>query len=91
MISSRFRQGVRRAVFAVIILGLSTTAVTHARAQVAARDVLEIYADIAHATYEDSLVTAQTLRTVIKVFLATPTAQTMRAARAAWIAAREPY
>jgi len=91
MIASRFRQGVRRVVFTVIILGLSATAATHARAQVVAKDVLKTYADIAHATYEDSLVTAQTLRAAIKTFLATPNAQTMRGARASWLAAREPY
>lgn len=91
MISSCFRQGVRRAVFTVIILGLSATAVTHARAQVAAMDVLKNYADIAHATYEDSLVTALTLRSAIETFLEKPIAQTLRAARAAWLAAREPY
>jgi putative iron-regulated protein len=55
------------------------------------KDVLEIYADIAQAGYEDSLETAKTLRLAIDAFLAKPTEGNLRAARAAWIAARIPY
>ena len=55
------------------------------------RAVLETYADIAHAAYEDSLITAQTLQGAVERLIANPTAQTLAAARAAWIAARAPY
>ncbi len=53
--------------------------------------VIKTYSDIAHATYEDSLVTARTLRAAINDFLASPDARTLRAAKAAWLAARVPY
>jgi len=53
--------------------------------------VLETYADIALAGYEDALMTAQTLDAAIDALIATPSAQTMTAAREAWKAARLPY
>lgn len=89
MQTSHLWQGLRLAVFSLIALGLFFTAPI--RAQTQAKDVLKTYADIAHATYEDSLVAARTLQSSIEAFLANPNAQTLRAARAAWLAAREPY
>jgi putative iron-regulated protein len=55
------------------------------------KDVLKIYADIAQAGYTDSLDTARTLKLAVDSFLAEPTDDNLRAARAAWIAARIPY
>ncbi|HEX2446941.1 MAG TPA: imelysin family protein [Methyloceanibacter sp.] len=55
------------------------------------KNVLKIYADIAQAGYEDSLDTAKTLKLAVDAFLAKPTEGNLRAARAAWIAARIPY
>jgi putative iron-regulated protein len=55
------------------------------------KDVLKNYADIAEAAYSDSLDTAITLKLAIDAFLAEPTEDNLRAARAAWIAARIPY
>jgi len=57
----------------------------------APKDVLKIYADIAQAGYEDSLDTAKTLKLAIDAFIAKPTEANLRAARAAWIAARPSY
>jgi len=57
----------------------------------APKDVLKIYADIAQAGYTDSLDTARTLKLAVDAMLADPTENTLRAARAAWIAARIPY
>ncbi len=54
-------------------------------------DVAKTYADIAQAGYEDSLATAKTLQTAINEFLKAPTADSMKAAREAWLAARVPY
>ncbi|WP_170235556.1 imelysin family protein [Verticiella sediminum] len=62
-----------------------------AHAAVDAQAVVETYADIAHAAYQDSHVTAQALDRAIDALLAQPSAQTLAAARAAWIAARVPY
>jgi putative iron-regulated protein len=69
-----------------LCLGLSPAA-----ADPTPKDVLKTYADIAQAGYEDSLETAKTLRLAIDAFLAKPTEGNLRAARAAWIAARIPY
>lgn len=59
--------------------------------QPAVKNVLKTYADIAQAAYEDSLDTAKTLKLAVDAFLAEPTDANLRAARAAWIAARIPY
>ena len=54
-------------------------------------EIAKTYADIAQARYEDSLTTAKTLQTAIDDLLKTPTADSMKAAREAWLAARVPY
>lgn len=53
--------------------------------------ILETYADIAHAGYEDSLISARALRESIDALAAKPSDDTLAAARAAWLAARVPY
>src|SRR4051794_21035088 len=53
--------------------------------------VLQTYADIAQAKYEDSLATAKLLVQAVDALLAKPSAETLNAARAAWKAARPPY
>jgi len=53
--------------------------------------VLDTYADIALAGYEDSLATAKTLKTSIDALVKSPSADALDAARAAWLAARVPY
>ena len=69
-----------------LCLGLSPAA-----AESAPKDVLKTYADIAQAGYTDSTDTARTLKLAVDAFLAHPTEDNLRAARAAWIAARIPY
>src|SRR5882762_6727478 len=54
-------------------------------------DILTSYSDIAHAMYEDSLITAKTLQGAVNAFLADPTEAKLLAARNAWKAARVPY
>lgn len=54
-------------------------------------DVLDTYADIAFAGYEDSLITAKALDAAIDALIANPGEQTLEAARLAWKAARIPY
>lgn len=75
--------------FAALAIGVFCAAPV--MAEPAPKDVLKIYADIAEAGYADSLDTARTLRLSIDAFLAKPTEGNLRAARAAWIAARIPY
>lgn len=53
--------------------------------------VVATYADIALAGYSDSLSTARALDVAIDGLIANPSAATLGAAKAAWIAAREPY
>jgi len=62
-----------------------------ATAEPSAKDVIKTYADIAQAGYTDALVTAKTMKLAIDAFLAKPTNDNLIAARAAWIAARQPY
>ncbi len=56
-----------------------------------AEAVLGTYADIALAGYEDSLATARALDAAIGSLVSSPSAATLAAARAAWLAARAPY
>lgn len=54
-------------------------------------EVLETYADIAAAKYEDSLITARRLQGAVDALVAEPSVETLNNARAAWLAARVPY
>ncbi|WP_286240679.1 imelysin family protein [Neptuniibacter halophilus] len=75
-------------------LAVSTVLFGTTQAQAAAPSaeaILKNYADIAHATYEDSLLTAKQLNSVIDQFLAQPDEANLNKARQAWIAARVPY
>lgn len=54
-------------------------------------EVLTTYSDIAHAGYEDSLIRARVLQEAVGTLLSQPSAETLAAARSAWLAARVPY
>ena len=54
-------------------------------------EVVKTYADIAEAGYADSLATAKALQAAVDALIATPTAESLEAAKAAWLAARVPY
>lgn len=54
-------------------------------------DVINNYADIAHAAYEDSLLTAMNLKHVISEFTANPSASLLESAKAAYLSSRVPY
>jgi putative iron-regulated protein len=56
-----------------------------------AADVVKTYVAIAHAKYEDSLITARELDKAIDALIANPGEETLKAARDAWIKARVPY
>ena len=53
--------------------------------------VIDQYADIAHAAYEDSLAQARVLRDAVGALIAEPSESAMNSARKAWLAARTPY
>ncbi len=69
-------------------LGLMLATPTLADTQAA---VLNTYADIAAANYQDSLITAQRLQDAVNALVETPSAENLTAARSAWLAARVPY
>ncbi len=77
---------------AILALALAIGAHQTAPAQAAdPKQVVDTYADIAHAMYEDSLITAETLKAAVDALVAKPTRANLIRARAAWIAARQPY
>lgn len=55
------------------------------------RPILQTYSDIAHATFEDALISAQTLDKTLHALVDNPSAQTLSNAKLAWVAARVPY
>ena len=55
------------------------------------KDIVSTYANIAHAGYEDSLITAKAMQGAIDAFLKAPSAATLEAAKKSWLAARVPY
>lgn len=55
------------------------------------KDVVEHYADLAHAVYEDSLITAKALDEATDRLIAEPTEANLEAAKQAWLEARVPY
>ena len=60
-------------------------------AKVESKEVLTNYSNIAHAGFEDSLITAKALQKAIGTFVAKPTEENMTLAKKAWITARAPY
>jgi putative iron-regulated protein len=73
---------------AAAVLGLSQGA---AAEPPAVAQVLKTYGDIAEAGYADSLAGAKKLQAAVDALIASPTEDTLKAARAAWIDARVPY
>ena len=79
-----------------LTLATSTLALCLGTAATAGNDasksaVLDTYADIAEAKYADSLITAQRLQAAVGALLASPSAESLEAAKSAWLAARVPY
>ncbi len=72
-----------------VLVGVSVSPVVAAEPKV--KDIVNTYANIAQATYEDSLNTAKKMKGAIDAFLKTPTATTLQAARKSWLDARVPY
>ncbi|MBO9447320.1 imelysin family protein [Ruegeria sp. R14_0] len=76
-------------VTSVLALGFATTAVAADAPSKA--DVLNTYANIAEAKYDDSLIAAKSLQAAVNALISDPSDATLNAARAAWVAARVPY
>lgn len=54
-------------------------------------DVVEHYADLAHAKYEDALTAARNLDSAVDTFIENPTDANQEKAQQAWLASRVPY
>ena len=76
---------------AILLAGVSASAVAAPAMAVEPGEVLSTYSDIALAGYEDSLTTAKALREAIGALVAEPSEATLAAARDAWLASRVPY
>jgi putative iron-regulated protein len=78
-----------------LFLSLALTTVFEMQPAVAAEanldPVLQHYASLVHANYEDTLNSALAMQRAIDTFLAQPSAATQKAAQDAWRAAREFY
>ncbi|HLT13234.1 MAG TPA: imelysin family protein [Marinobacter sp.] len=53
--------------------------------------VVKHYASLAHATYDDALITARALNDATDRLIANPTEANLKAAKQAWLASRVPY
>lgn len=73
------------------VLALGVAPLSAQAAAPSAEAVLTTYADIAHAAYEDSLITAKQLETAVDALIASPSEETLDKAKQAWKAARVPY
>jgi putative iron-regulated protein len=82
----------RRALIAALILILlATPSLAQVDLDTLKADAVATYTDIVYASYEDSYTTALAMQTAINAFLDAPNDETFAAAKAAWLAAREPY
>jgi len=81
----------RTASLMLAALALSVSSQAIRAAEPAPEAILESYADIALAGYEDALSTARALDAAVEALLANPGEETLTAAREAWKAARNPY
>ncbi len=79
----------KKVLFGMVLAGTAFTA--SAATAVATDAVVKNYADIALASYEDSLHTATALRAAVQALVDKPSETSLKAARQAWLAARVPY
>lgn len=77
--------------YRMILTSTALVAVTNIAMAADKANVLDTYANIAFAKYEDSLTTAQALQTAVDALIANPSDDTLAAARQAWLDARVPY
>jgi putative iron-regulated protein len=76
---------------AILMLAVGLAQSAPLRAEDSAASVLTHYADIAAASYGDSVETARALQAAVDGLIALPSEDTLMAARKAWLTARAPY
>ncbi|KQV44253.1 MULTISPECIES: imelysin family protein [unclassified Rhizobium] len=74
-----------------LVTATSALAITPAYAAADASAVVKHFVEVGHAKYEDALKTAEALDKAVDALIATPGEATLKAAREAWLAARNPY
>lgn len=74
-----------------LLLGTCALALPAFAAEPTDAEILDTYANIALAGYEDALITAKALDTAIDALIANPSDETLNAAREAWRASRPWY
>ena len=79
------------ALLAVSIAGCNNASVNSAEQTISKADVVDTYANIALATFEDSFTQAEALHKAIEALITTPTETNLNTAKMAWLAARVPY
>ncbi len=89
MFRSQIKKGVALILASLFASVFSIAAVQAEEPKV--KDIVTTYANIAEATYQDSLTTAKALKTAIDTLIMSPSADNLKAARDAWLAARVPY
>lgn len=70
---------------------LSSCSLWVSAAEVTQETVVKQYAELVSAGYQDSLASAKNVQSKIDAFLAQPSAESLKAAQAAWLDAREWY
>ena len=55
------------------------------------KKIVDSYIKIAYATYQDSLISAKSLRSAINYFLSNPAPENLALAKSAWLSSRIPY
>lgn len=87
----QIHQKVQRGILsALAFLTLGTFAYADGHAMLE-KNIVETYANIAEAVYEDSLTEAKRLRAAVNEFLANPTEVNLQKTKQAWLNARVPY
>lgn len=74
-----------------VFMGFAVSAVSSVTMAADAKPIAITYSNIAHAMYEDALLTAGNLRASVAKLVGSPSTATLIAARQAWRAARVPY
>ncbi|NRQ13242.1 imelysin family protein [Ensifer sesbaniae] len=74
-----------------LMTATSALALQPAHAATDAAAVVKHYTAVAHAKFEDALTTAEALDKAVDALIATPSEETLKAARDAWLKARNPY
>ena len=77
--------------FSLMLAALCFSASTQLWASTDEKAVLNHYADLARAMYEDALLSAQLMQERIEQLIENPTEANLKQAKAAWVAARVPY